>query len=236
MAEGSLFYGLVTALHTARACLPTMLDERLGRLDRRRTSRRLEVWADRVVRHTRIDLHVHGAHHVDPRVPYVMMSNHQSDYDIFVLFRAFPAPMRMVAKVELAKVPILGPGMRAGEFVFVDRDDHGNAMAAMELAADKVRSGVAVWISPEGTQSKDGTLLPFKKGGFVLAEETGAPILPITVEGTRHVLPPKSTRPRPGKRVDVTFHAPVDPRAFGDRPAVMDAVRTRIASALGAAR
>jgi 1-acyl-sn-glycerol-3-phosphate acyltransferase len=126
--------------------------------------------------------------------------------------------------------------MTAAEFVFLDRGDRAHAVAALKLAGERIRSGINVWIAPEGTQSRDGALLPFKKGGFVLAEEAGVPILPVTVEGTRHVLPAKETRVRRGQRVDVTFHAPVDPQTFGSRDQVMAEVRRRIESALPAAQ
>ncbi len=232
MPEGSLSHALLACLETGRICVPTILDSLRGRLDRRRVSGRLSSWADRVVRQARIDLHVHGVEHVAPDAHYVVMSNHQSHYDIFVLFKAFPAVLRMVAKIELARVPILGGGMKAAEFVFLDRQDHGHAVAALELAGRRIRSGIHVWIAPEGTQSRDGALLPFKKGGFVLAEEVGVPILPVTVEGTRRVLPAKTSRVHLGQRVDVTFHAPVDPATFGTREEVMAEVRRRIESAL----
>lgn len=234
MSEGSLLPAVLACLETGRICVPTMFDAARGRHDRRRVSGRLSSWADRVVRQARVDLHVHGLEHVTPDAPHVLMSNHQSHYDIFVLFKAYPGVLRMVAKIELARVPILGGGMKAAEFVFLDRQDHGHAVSALKLAGERIRSGINVWIAPEGTQSRDGALLPFKKGGFVLAEEVGVPILPVTVEGTRHVLPAKTSRVHLGQRVDVTFHAPVDPATFGPREAVMAEVRRRIESALPA--
>lgn len=235
MAEGSVSLALLTCLETLRTCAPTVVDSLRGRLDRPRSSARLAEWADRIVRRAEIDLHVHGLEHVDPAVPHVLMSNHQSHFDIFVLFKAFPGVLRMVAKIELARVPVLGDAMSAAEFVFLDRGDRAHAHAALRLAAERLRSGVNVWIAPEGTQSRDGALLPFKKGGFVLAEEAGASILPVTVDGTRHVLPAKHVRVHRGRRVDVTFHPPIDPRAHASRADVIAAVRDRIGSALPSA-
>jgi 1-acyl-sn-glycerol-3-phosphate acyltransferase len=232
MAEGSVSLALLTCFETFRTCAPTVVDSLRGRLDRPLANARLAAWADRIVRRAEIDLHVHGLEHVDLAVPHVLMSNHQSHFDIFVLFKAFPGVLRMVAKVELSRVPVLGGAMSAAEFVFLDRGDRAHAHAALKLAGERLRSGVNVWIAPEGTQSRDGALLPFKKGGFVLAEETGASILPVTVDGTRHVLPAKHVRVHRGRRVDVTFHAPVDPRTFARRDEVIAEVRARIASAL----
>ncbi len=236
MAEGSLSLALLTCYETFLTCAPTIVDALRGPVARTKSSARLASWAERIVRRAEIDLHVHGLEHVDAASTYVVMSNHQSHYDIFVLFKAFPGVFRMVAKVELSRVPVLGGGMTAAEFVFLDRGDRAHAVAALRLAGERIRSGINVWIAPEGTQSRDGALLPFKKGGFVLAEEAGVKILPVTVEGTRHVMPAKQARVHRGKRVDVTFHAPVDPRAFATRGEVMAEVRRRIESALPAAQ
>jgi len=234
MAGGSVSLALLTCLDTMRTCAPTVVDSMFGRVPREECSRRLSVWAERVVRHTGIDLHVHGLEHVDPDARYVVMSNHQSHYDIFVLFRAFPGVFRMVSKVELRRIPILGRAMEEAEFVFLDRGDRAHAHEALRVAAERVRSGISVWIAPEGTQSKDGALLPFKKGGFVLALETGVPILPVTVEGTRHVLPAKKFRVRSGQRVDVTFHPPIDTREYDHtrRDELLTRVRDVIESGL----
>lgn len=232
MNEGSLGLALLTCLDTMRTCAPTVVEAMAGPVPRERCTRRLSEWADRVVRHTGIDLHVHGLELVDPSRPCVVMSNHQSHYDIFVLFKAFPGVFRMVSKIELARIPVLGRAMQEAEFVFLDRGDRANAHDAIRLAAERIRSGVSVWIAPEGTQSKDGALLPFKKGGFVLALETGVPIVPVTIEGTRHVLPAKHLRVRSGQRVDVTFHAPIEPAEYGHarRDELVERVRATIES------
>jgi 1-acyl-sn-glycerol-3-phosphate acyltransferase len=214
MAEGSLSLALLTCFETFRTCAPTVVEAMFGRVPREKSSRRLSEWAARIVRHTGIDLHVHGLEHVDPNGRYVVMSNHQSHYDIFVLFRAYPGVLRMVSKIELSRIPILGGAMTEAEFVFLDRADRRHAHKALRVAAERVRSGINVWIAPEGTQSKDGALLPFKKGGFLLALEAGVPILPVTIEGTRNVLPAKTMHVRHGQRVELTFHAPIDTRAY----------------------
>jgi 1-acyl-sn-glycerol-3-phosphate acyltransferase len=234
VAQGSLSLALLTCFDTLRTCVPTVIEARFRHVSREECSRRLSSWAERVVRHTGIDLHVHGLEHVDPNARYVVMSNHQSHYDIFVLFRAFPGVFRMVAKVELSRVPFLGRAMEEGEFVFLDRGDRGRAREALRAAAERIHSGISVWIAPEGTQSRDGALLPFKKGGFLLALETGVPILPVTIEGTRHVLPAKTMHVRGGQRVDVTFHAPIDTRAYehSRRDELVTRVRDVIASGL----
>lgn len=234
MNDGSLGLALLTCVDTIRTCAPTVVEAMRGPVPRERCTRRLSEWADRIVRHTGIDLHVRGLERVDPSKPCVVMSNHQSHYDIFVLFKAFPGVFRMVSKVEIARVPVVGRAMQEAEFVFLDRGDRAHAHEAIRIAAERIRSGVSVWIAPEGTQSRDGALLPFKKGGFVLALETGVPIVPVTIEGTRHVLPAKHYRVHYGRRVDLTFHAPVDPNEYGHarRDDLVQRVRQAIESGL----
>lgn len=225
---------VLTTLETVRICVPTIVEAQLGRVRRDVCDQRLAEWSETAVRLAEIDLNVTGLEHVDPKRPYVVMSNHQSSYDIFVLMHAFPGTLRMVAKREMFGIPILGGAMTAAEFVAVDRGNHHRARAALDYAGSRIESGVNVWISPEGTRSPDGRLLPFKKGGFMLALQTGTPILPVSLVGTRDVLVSKSYRVNRGKKVGVHFHAPVDPKAFGPnrRGDLMNEVRERVAAGL----
>jgi 1-acyl-sn-glycerol-3-phosphate acyltransferase len=234
MAEGSIGLALLTCAQTFRTCAPTVVEAIFGDVPRERCTRRLKEWAARVVALTEMDIHVRGLEHIDPNETYVIMSNHRSNYDIFVLFDAFPGVLRMIAKNDLAKIPILSGAMSAAEFIFVERADHARAMEAMQIAEARLRSGISVWIAPEGTRSEDGALLPFKKGGFMLALGTKTKILPVTILGTAEVLPPKEIRVRSGKRVDVQFHAPIDPAIYGadHRDALMRRVREAMASPL----
>jgi 1-acyl-sn-glycerol-3-phosphate acyltransferase len=140
----------------------------------------------------------------------------------------------MIAKKEMFRVPFLGPAMAAAEFVNIDRGDNARAREALDIARKRIESGINIWIAPEGTRSEDGRLLPFKTGGFMLALQTGIPILPVTVIGTQDVLPAKRVRVYPGKRVGVRFHAPVDPTSFGTerRDELIEHVRRTIDSGL----
>jgi len=221
---------------TFRICAPTVVQGALGTLTRETCDRRLDVWSRRAMRLADAELDVHGLEHIDSRQSYLLMSNHQSAYDIFALFVAFPGTMRMIAKKEVFVLPIMGGGMRAAEFIELDRSDRDRAFAALDFAKRKIESGINVWIAPEGTRSDDGALLPFKKGGFIMAEQTGVPILPVTIDGTREVLPAKDFRVRKGKKVRITFHPAIDPMVYENRrEALMGDVRERIASALSTA-
>lgn len=225
---------LLTTVETVRVCAPTIVEGMLGRVRREVCDRRLEEWSEVACALARIDLHVHGRENIDRDETYILMSNHQSSYDIFTIMRAFPGTLRMVSKIEMFRIPVIGAAMYNAEFVPLDRSDKQKAREGLEYAKAKLDSGVNVWIAPEGTRSNDGRLLPFKKGGFVIALQTGHPILPVTVSGSRDVLRSKGYRVFRDQRVDVTFHPPIDPRPYGTarRDELVERVRDTIASAL----
>lgn len=209
---------------TARVCVPTVIetltrkrpsDPEGRRAMRRLHDQRLAWWAGRTVHAADLRVSVRGFEHVDPDRTCLVMSNHQSSYDIFVLMDLYPGTLRMIAKAEMFRIPVFGQAMQAAEFVFIERGNRQAAIESLALAKKRIDSGVNVWIAPEGTRSNDGRLLPFKKGGFMLALDSGTPILPVTVHGTKDVLPAKHWKVRPGCEVEVTFHPPVDPRSYG---------------------
>ena len=162
------------------------------------------------------------------------MSNHQSLYDIPVLYRTLPLRLRMVAKAELFRIPIWAQAMRAAGFIELDRSARERAIESLERAKAAIERGTSIWIAPEGTRSQDGSLGAFKLGGFHLAAGAGARILPVTVSGTRAILPAKGARVTPGAEVRVTVHAPVDPADYGGEVTdpLVQAVRRAIESAL----
>jgi len=118
--------------------------------------------------------------------------------------------------------------MAAGT-IFIDRSNRERAISSLHRAAAEIRGGKSVVIFPEGTRSRTGRLLPFKKGGFVMAAEAGVPIVPLATVGGHRMLPPGALQIRPGRYV-VAFGAPVDPRDFPSREALMKEVRNRIAA------
>lgn len=150
-----------------------------------------------------------GQQHVDIRQPYIVMSNHSSLLDIPAMLLAYPGSVRMVAKEELSRVPIWGRAMKGAGFVPIDRSNRAKAIAQLEVAKKQLASGISIWISPEGTRSRDGRLHPFKKGGFHLALDLGLPILPAWIEGTHSIIQPKSFAVRRGGHVEVRFGPPI---------------------------
>jgi 1-acyl-sn-glycerol-3-phosphate acyltransferase len=144
--------------------------------------------------------------------------------------------MRMVAKKELFRVPVWGKAMRAAGMVEVDRGNHDSAIQSLERAREALARGISIWIAPEGTRSDDGLLGEFKRGGFHLAVGAGARILPVSIDGTRAVLPAKGGEVHDGRTVRVTLHAPVATQDFDKEQLepLIETVRDAIASGLPA--
>lgn len=233
----SLSLSLRNLVETLAISAPTVIDAGVGRVTKERCDARLDGWSRAVVAHARIRLQVTGTEKLSPGETYVVMSNHQSLYDIPVLFQVVGPNIRMIAKRELFHVPIFGGALEASGFVAIDRRNRNKAIRGLDRARAVLTGGTHVWIAPEGTRSRTGKLLPFKKGAFYLAFEAGLPILPVTLSGTRDALPAKGLRSRPGAKVRVTIHPHVDPRPYAargkpGRQALMDHVRRTIESAL----
>lgn len=202
----------------------------LRRASRREASdRRIAWWARRVVEGTPIDVRVRGREWLAGGETFLLMSNHQSHYDIPVLFDAVSSAVRMVTKAELFRLPVFGPALREAGFIEIDRSNRHQAIASLRRAREALRSGTHVWIAPEGTRSRTGELLPFKKGGFVLAVDAGLPILPVGIAGTRDVLPPDRMLTSRGQRVGVAIGEPIRP-AGKTREALMAETRRAIAA------
>ncbi len=220
---------------TLRISVGTLWDARRGVVTREASQARLMTWAARCLEHARARVEVAGREHAETPERFVVMSNHQSLYDIPVLYVALERPIRMVAKAELFRVPVWGKALAASEFVRLDRSDRRQAMASLDDAAKSLASGLDIWMAPEGTRSPDGSLGEFKRGGFHVALAAKTRILPITIDGTRRILPARAVRVRHGVAVVATIHPPIDPAAFGRRrlKELVQEVRRVIAEPLG---
>jgi 1-acyl-sn-glycerol-3-phosphate acyltransferase len=192
------------------------------------------LWGARVgVRLAGVRARVTGLDRFDRSRAYIFMSNHVSNLDPPLLIPLIPVRTSVMAKQELFRIPILGRAMLLASLVPVDRKDRDAAVASVHRAAEVVRNGISMTVFPEGTRSPDGRLLPFKKGPFYLALETGAPIVPVTIVGTEKLLPKGKKLARRGV-ADIIFHAPIDTSRFTDRDQLICAVREAIASGLPA--
>lgn len=176
---------------------------------------------------TRIDLA--PAAKLDPHGPYVFAMNHQSMIDIPIAFANIPVNLRFVAKRILAFIPFLGWYMWRTGMIFVDRGNREQALRSLQQAGLKVRAGASILAYPEGTRSKDGSVLPFKKGPFVVAIEAGVPIVPVAVDGSHRALPKDGFRVRP-TTVRLAIGEPIPTAGYGQ--ADVELVIKRVRDAL----
>jgi 1-acyl-sn-glycerol-3-phosphate acyltransferase len=176
---------------------------------------------------------VRGREHMRPGQSYVIMCNHQSQFDILSFYGHWRRQFRWVMKEELKKVPGLGWYCAAGGHVFIDRSNREKAIESLNRARPLLTNGISVVFFPEGTRSNDGRLLPFKKGGFIMAQDLGLPILPVSISGSRHVLPNRTLKLLPG-RIRIRIHEPIDvsQHTEEDRDRLVAKTRARISSGL----
>jgi len=192
-------------------------------------------WARTLARLIPMRVRVEGREHLDPRRSYVLVSNHQSQSDVLVLYGWLGVDFKWVMKQELRRVPGIGVACDRLGHIFIDRSDHAAAVATLTAARERIINGTSVIFFPEGTRSRNGQLLPFKRGAFRMALDLGLPILPLTVAGTRDVLPAGTSDLLPGS-VRLVIHPPVEVAglAAGDCAALCEQVRELIGRGLPA--
>jgi 1-acyl-sn-glycerol-3-phosphate acyltransferase len=165
-------------------------------------------WAKAILSVCGVKVQVEGVDRVDSAVPRIIMTNHQSAFDIFVLLAVLPVDFKFIMKEELMKIPVFGFACRRAGYIGIVRADPRQAVKSMDRAAERIRSGASVLVFPEGTRSEQGSLQAFKKGGFHLALKAGCDILPVTIIGTSKIMRKGSFRINPGW-VRVVVGAPV---------------------------
>jgi len=179
-----------------------------------------------------IRVKVEGLENIPAGVACIFMANHVSNLDPPTLIPNVPGRTAAFTKRSIMKIPALGYGMKLADFIPVDRS--GNAASAQESVAAAKRvleNGVHITTFVEGTRSRDGRMLPFKKGPFYLAQQTGAPCIPVSIYGTETMMAKHSLKLHPGT-AHVVFHAPISPANYETREELLKAVRTVIASGL----
>ncbi len=192
------------------------------------------LWSRLVLAAPGVKLKIEQRTELDPGRPYVFMANHASMIDIWAVFVGVPVPFRFIAKKQLSWIPIFGWAMAAGRMIFIDRQNAVAARRSIEEAARRIRAGQSVVIFPEGTRTRDGRLRPFKKGGFHLAIDSGADIVPMAIHGSRALMPRGAMLIRAGE-VRLEMGEPIPTAGLGpaDRDRTLKLVRERIADMLG---
>lgn len=192
------------------------------------------LWSHSLLTAACLEVRVEREAELDPRLSYVFLANHQSLFDIPLLLATVPGQVRMMAKRSLFRIPVFGWSLRAGGFIPIDRGDRSTARESFAAAMARVRGGVSILLFPEGTRSLTDRLLPFQRGGFLLALKLGLPIVPVGLCGTRTVQRKGSLLIRPG-RVTVRYGAPIAVSDFGlkGKRELVDVVREKIAALAG---
>ena len=178
------------------------------------------AWSWLILKTTGVTVDVEGLDRITPGTTYVFVSNHQSIYDIPVIFASLPYQLRIIAKDSLAKFPVLGWHLRRGGHLFVDRKNPDRS-GILDRWRALVQDGLSLIIFAEGTRSVDGRVARFKAGSFMLALEAGLPIVPLAVVGTKHVMKKGRLRTEPG-HARLVVHAPIQPPTVAS-PSVRDA-------------
>lgn len=219
----------LTFIFSVSAFISTLVDS-----SGRTYYRHARLWAWLSLSLNRVKVTVIGRENL-PEGPVVFMSNHQSNFDILSLLAAMPRHFHWIAKKELFEIPLFGHAMRRGGYIPLDRGDGRKALQSLDEAANTIHQGKSVVIFPEGTRTTDGRLLPFKRGGFVLARKAEVPVVPVTINGSGRINPANQTRLF-GGNITITLHppaiAPSGLRKSESENWMMERVRGQIESAL----
>lgn len=179
----------LSLLITANTCVQAIWMGVTKKINRQWTDKAVSLWAKRLLWAAKVNYRVFNPNNTQRSTsqPCIIMCNHSSIYDIPLAIAAMPDSIRMLAKKELSKIPMLGQAMTAAEFPFINRHDRKKALEDLSQVKQLMSSGITIWIAPEGTRSKDGKLGKFKKGGFITAIQTGATIIPMGICGANKI-------------------------------------------------
>lgn len=173
------------------------------------------LWARLNIAASLMSVKVEGLHNLDAKTSYVIVANHQSLVDIYVVYGYLPKDFKWVMKKELRSIPILGIACEAMGHIIVDRSNTEAALDTINAARERITDGMSVVFFPEGTRSRLGDLKPFKKGAFRLAIELELPILPVVIHGTDKILPSDTTDLVPGKAT-LEILPPIETASLGE--------------------
>ncbi len=177
-----------------------------------------------------VKVKVEGLERIKGKGPFIFMSNHQGSYDIFVLLGHLPFQFKWLVKKELFSIPFFGWAMGAAGYISIDRQGTKEAtMESMNRAAQRIRDGMSVVIFPEGSRSPDGSIQPFKKGGFILAIKSKVPIIPISIAGSREIMA-KDRWTHSSGEIRIKIGDPIETETYSikDRAVLMEKVSKTI--------
>jgi len=187
------------------------------------------LWGKVALLANRVKVKVEGMEHLKGIGPYIFMSNHQGSFDIFALLGYLPFQFKWLAKKELFSIPFFGWTMAAAGYISIDREGTRRTVEAMNEAAQKIRDGMSMVIFPEGSRSPDGSIQPFKRGGFTLAIKSKVPIIPIAISGSRDIMPKEKLTTTSGE-IRIRMDLPIETQNYSlkDREFLMKRVSQTI--------
>lgn len=193
------------------------------------------IWSRATLFLSLCPIRVRGRENIPGKGPFVVMANHQGAFDIFMMYGYLGIPFRWVLKDGIRKLPFVGLACKAAGFIFVDNSRPSSIAHTMEQAKNVLAEGTSIFIFPEGSRTKNGRLARFKKGGFLMADELGVPIIPVSIDGSFKVLPISQILPHVHP-LTLTIHPPLSVSDYGEKPvSIIESVRetrNRIASVL----
>jgi len=204
---------VLSAFYTGSACIRSICKATFGKMDRNWADKVIQQWVERLLDLVGVKIKRVNPHQVEPQKgeATIIMCNHSSLYDIPLSLKAFPNhSIRMLAKKELSRIPLMGKGMHAAEFPFIDRKNRRQAIKDLAYVKELMESGIVMWIAPEGTRSKDGKVAKFKKGAFITAIQAKAKIIPMGIRGAFDILPARTYRFNINQTAEIHIGKPID--------------------------
>ena len=172
-----------------------------------------KIWAYTMIAASFVRTEIKNKNKILKGTPYIIISNHQSHYDIITLVTTLGIQFRWIIKKEILKLPIFGYALYASRNIFIDRSNTTSAIESINKGFDRLPNGVSVMVFAEGTRSPDGQIHEFKKGGFITAVRLKIPILPVTINGSRRVMRKGSFTLKPGK-IQILIGDPIDTSSY----------------------
>jgi len=206
----------MTGIYTLIACMKIIAGSSISKNFRGTVDQIMLIWSQRLLALLNLEVKVNGRENfpAGKQKPIIVMCNHSSLYDIPISAVALNTSLRMLAKKELFKIPVFSSAIRRGEFVSIDRQNHEQSIKDLEKAKLKMLDGIRLWVAPEGTRSKDGQLASFKRGGFHLALETQALVVPIVIKNVHRVQAGNDLTLYLNQQVEVEICEPIDANLY----------------------